>query len=104
MTSRVRTRFYEEYSPTPPRIVRGIISPWKPRRSDHRLHPNVYLGGLWYITICSYRRKEVFSVIEDGVVHKLDIGRIIEEELLATPKKLSDSRECVDRSDPSSRD
>ena len=56
-----------------------------PRRIHHRLHPNLYLGGLWYITICAYRRREIFSVIEDGAVHNLTIGRIIEEEWARIP-------------------
>ncbi len=58
-----------------------------PRRVHHRLHANVYMGGLWYVTICSHLRREIFSVVDGGEIYHLPIGRIITQEWLAVPQK-----------------
>lgn len=43
--------------------------------------------GAYFITVCSYDRRQIFSEIFNGEIHLLPVGKIIEEEILATLKK-----------------
>lgn len=48
-------------------------------KKQYRLpHFNYARSGYYFVTICSYKRKEIFSIVRDGRVVLTDIGEIIE--------------------------
>ncbi|MFA5832733.1 MAG: transposase [Bacteroidota bacterium] len=60
------------------------------QRKQYRLpHYNYASSGLYFVTICSYNRENIFSEVKQGNIHLLTVGEYILECLTNLPEKLS---------------
>ena len=62
--------------------------------SNHKFHKNVRIPGYdytqpgaYFLTICSYQRKQIFSKIHDTIVHPSPLGNLLKENWTSIPAR-----------------
>lgn len=59
-----------------------------PQRKSPRLKGYDYSqSGAYFVTICTHQRQYLFGDIQNDAMHRNDLGRIADEELLLLPKR-----------------
>lgn len=56
------------------------FDPDRHHRTTTRLSNHPYTHGLYFITICSFERQQLFSTVSDGLVEPTDCGYIVDAE------------------------
>ena len=56
-----------------------------PQRQSVRLRGEVYAGGVFFITVCTFHKRPTLATVTHGQMVPTPLGRLVEEEWLRSP-------------------